>query len=990
MADYYTLLTNAGIAYETACKAAGTPIKLTQISVGDGGEGGVYNPAATATALKREVWRGPLNALFQDEKNPSWLLAEVTIPPDVGGWYVREAGLWTDTGILYAIVKYPESFKPVLANSGSGKEFYIRSIFETSNASLVTLLIDDTVVKATRAWVMSYLAEELGKLDGKQSVRVAATANVVLNGAQQIDGVAVIAGDRVLLPNQTLAKDNGLWIVANGNWIRANDANVSAKVTPGLTVMVEEGTLNGDSLWHLTTNAPITLGTTALTFKMLAGRTGIAAGTYKSLSVDEYGRATAGSNPDTLAGFGIKDSYTKAEVEALIAKASALPVGSIVAFPVDTPPPGFLELDNSVKSSATYPDLSAYLGGKFNKGDEGVGNFRLPEARGEFLRGWDHGRGIDGGRAIGSSQTDTMQNIYGTFDGYLDISTVSGAFTMGNMSRSSAPLNQKDAYHSVVLDASKVARTSAETRPRNIAVMWCIKAWNAPINQGNIDVAALVKEVSRLGSAVPVGAVMAFPTGIVPPGFLELNGSVQSTSTYPDLAAYLGTTYNKGDEGAGNFRLPESRGEFLRGWDHGRGVDPGRAIGSWAPDELKSHVHQVDAPANPSGFGQDKVARGNRSDSNGTPQTTATGGSETRPRSIAVMWCIKAWNAPINQGNIDVAALANEVAQLKSSVPVGAVLSFPTGVVPAGYLELDGSVQSIATYPDLAGYLGTKFNKGDEGAGNFRLPESRGEFLRGWDHGRGVDAGRTIGSWQKATLVAHDAVTSTAQAIQAAASSWKLNPDNSGKSHPVLGGDVASAADYPSAFFSSGEITSPVSLNQAALFTDGHLVGTRPRNLAVMWCIKAWNAPVNQGSIDVAALAPLAQQATEIKQGTAKLATQALTDAGADDTTIVTPKKLRWGFQILKEINGYIIFPSWLGGLIIQWGRVSGNGGTDIATAFPIAFPNGMYSLNATLNYTPGAAVNGYVDVGVSNLTSFYGKHTFPGVTVFHWVAVGS
>lgn len=490
MADYYTLLTNAGIAYETACKAAGVPIKLTQISVGDG-NGAVYNPAATATALKREVWRGPLNALFQDEKNPSWLLAEVTIPPDVGGWYVREAGLWTDTGILYAIVKYPESFKPVLATSGSGKEFYIRSIFETSNASLVTLLIDDTVVKATRAWVMSYLAEELGKLDGKQSVRAAATGNVALNGAQQIDGVAVIAGDRVLLPSQTLAKDNGLWIVANGDWQRATDANSSAKVTPGLTVMVEEGTANGDSLWHLTTNAPITLGTTALTFKMLAGRTGIAAGTYKSLTVDEYGRATAGANPETLAGFGIKDSYTKAEVEALIAKASALPVGSIVAFPVDAPPPGFLELDNSVKSSATYPDLSAYLGGKFNKGDEGVGNFRLPEARGEFLRGWDHGRGVDSNRGVGSYQTDTLQNITGVFDGYLDITSASGVFEKSNLNTAPNPISQRNAYHAVTFDASRVARTSTETRPRNIAVMWCIKAWNASVNQGNIDIAAL-------------------------------------------------------------------------------------------------------------------------------------------------------------------------------------------------------------------------------------------------------------------------------------------------------------------------------------------------------------------------------------------------------------------------------------------------------------------------------------------------------------------
>lgn len=267
MADYYTLLTNAGIAYETACKAAGTPIKLTQISVGDGGEGGVYNPAATATALKHEVWRGPLNALFQDEKNPSWLLAEVTIPPDVGGWYVREAGLWTDTGVLYAIVKYPESFKPVLANSGSGKEFYIRSIFETSNASLVTLLIDDTVVKATRAWVTGYVADELAKLDAKQSVRVATTGNIALKAAQTVDGVAVLAGDRVLVKNQTLSKDNGLYVVANEVWVRAKDADSNLKVTPALTVSVEQGTTQADTIWQLVTDGPVLLGTTALVFQ---------------------------------------------------------------------------------------------------------------------------------------------------------------------------------------------------------------------------------------------------------------------------------------------------------------------------------------------------------------------------------------------------------------------------------------------------------------------------------------------------------------------------------------------------------------------------------------------------------------------------------------------------------------------------------------------------------------------------------------------------
>lgn len=319
MADFYTLLTNAGIAYETACKAAGLPIKLSQISVGDG-NGAVYNPDATAKALKREVWRGPLNALFQDEKNPSWLLAEVTIPADVGGWYVREAGIWTDTGVLYAIVKYPESFKPVLATSGSGKEFYIRSIFETSNASLVTLLIDDTVVKATRAWVVGFLGDELAKLDNKQSVRVVSTANIALSAAQQIDGVAVIAGQRVLVAGQSVAKDNGIYVVANGVWSRSPDAKSGESVTPGLSVIVEEGNAYGGSLWQLISKGPIALGTTPLAFEMLAGRSGVQAGAYSVLTVDKYGRAVRGANPETLAEMGIKDAYTKGEVASMFGK----------------------------------------------------------------------------------------------------------------------------------------------------------------------------------------------------------------------------------------------------------------------------------------------------------------------------------------------------------------------------------------------------------------------------------------------------------------------------------------------------------------------------------------------------------------------------------------------------------------------------------------------------------------------------------------------
>ncbi|MFJ7143301.1 phage tail protein [Pseudomonas protegens] len=212
----------------------------------------------------------------------------------------------------------------------------------------------------------------------------------------------------------------------------------------------------------------------------------------------------------TLAEYGITDAYTKsvtytkAEIEALLKNMSALPVGAMVPFPKGTVPAGFLEVDGSVQSIATYPDLAAYLGTTFNTGGEGAGNFRLPESRGEFLRGWDHGRGVDAGRALGSEQQDALQNITGE----------SSTFPTGN----TAPLNSSGVFKtnarsgvptgiagggawssaSFDFDASRVARTAAETRPRNLAVMWCLKAWNAPVNQGNIDVAALAAEVQKL------------------------------------------------------------------------------------------------------------------------------------------------------------------------------------------------------------------------------------------------------------------------------------------------------------------------------------------------------------------------------------------------------------------------------------------------------------------------------------------------------------
>jgi hypothetical protein len=107
-----------------------------------------------------------------------------------------------------------------------------------------------------------------------------------------------------------------------------------------------------------------------------------------------------------------------------------------------------------------------------------------------------------------------------------------------------------------------------------------------------------------------------------------------------------------------------------------------------------------------------------------------------------------------------------------------------------------------------------------------------------------------------------------------------------------------------------------------------------------MWCIKAWNGPINQGNIDIAALAALAGQATETNLGTARVATQAQVDVGMANDVIVTPKKLRAGFARLLSGNGYIAFPSWLGGLIVQWGSTTIISSTTVVAPLPIEYPN--------------------------------------------------
>ena len=133
-------------------------------------------------------------------------------------------------------------------------------------------------VSAQDAATKAYVDATKQGLDVKDSVRAATTANITLSGTQTIDGVAVIAGDRVLVKDQSTGSQNGIYVVAAGSWARSIDANTSAKVTAGMFAFVEEGSTNGDGGFVLTTNSAIVLDTTAIAFTQFSGAGQITAG----------------------------------------------------------------------------------------------------------------------------------------------------------------------------------------------------------------------------------------------------------------------------------------------------------------------------------------------------------------------------------------------------------------------------------------------------------------------------------------------------------------------------------------------------------------------------------------------------------------------------------------------------------------------------------------------------------------------------------------
>ncbi|MDZ6498993.1 phage tail protein [Escherichia coli] len=423
---YYAILTNQGAARLANATMLGSKLNLTQMAVGDA-NGVLPTPDPAQTKLINQKRIAPLNLLSVDPNNQSQIIAEQIIPENEGGFWIREIGLYDDEGVLIAVANCPETYKPQL-QEGSGRTQTIRMILVVTNTEAITLKIDPSVVLATRKYVDDEVLELKLYVDDQMRNHIAAQDPHTQYAQKH---------------NPTFTGEPKAPTPAAGN--NTTRIATTAFVQAAITALI-----NG---------APATLDT----LKEIA-----AAINNDPKFSTTINNALSGKQPldETLTHLSGKD------VAGLLAylglgEGSALPVGVPVPWPSATPPTGWLKCNGAPFSAEEYPELAKVY--PTNK---------LPDLRGEFIRGWDDGRGIDTSRSLLSSQGDAIRNIIGAlvdvrFNTY---PSDSGAFTTSVIGAASSDSINGGYAKRVTFDASRVVPTANENRPRNIAFNYIVRA----------------------------------------------------------------------------------------------------------------------------------------------------------------------------------------------------------------------------------------------------------------------------------------------------------------------------------------------------------------------------------------------------------------------------------------------------------------------------------------------------------------------------------
>ena len=397
----------------------------------------------TPTALVNEKHRANVSAVTLDPRNNKQIIVELSIPENVGGFFVREMGVFDEQNKLIAYANTPESYKPTL-ESGSGKIQVLRMVLMVSSSNAVTLSVDNSVIFVTRGQLTPHTI-------------TATTANSFdQNGhSHAIDKASTTNAGIVQLTDDTGLDSDKLGLTARAGkklaqWI----ANLQLALNNYIPLKKRSSAVNSDSNENVATSAAVK---TAYDKGVEAKS---AADNAQHSANDGINRANNAKITADAAQRTANDANNNANTRQLKSEL----VGEVAFFARSTPPSGWLKANGAAVSRTTYAALFDAIGTTFGVGD-GRTTFNLPDLRGEFIRGLDDGRNIDGGRGLGTVQVDAIKTHTITvpnsgFEGRVQGSWFYAESGNGNN-------NQRE--NTITYNGEN------ETRPRNVALLACIK-----------------------------------------------------------------------------------------------------------------------------------------------------------------------------------------------------------------------------------------------------------------------------------------------------------------------------------------------------------------------------------------------------------------------------------------------------------------------------------------------------------------------------------
>jgi phage-related tail fiber protein len=467
---YRVIHTNAGLEAMAQAEALGAPITLAEMAVGDGG-GAATTPDAGQLTLVLEQYRGTINRIYKPDPvlRPNAYAVELVVPAAEGGFVLREVGLYDDAGTLFAVGNLPETYKPE-AGEGAFADTIVRIELEVTNADVISIIADPSIAVATRTWVANAVNACMiipGGTTGQILTKAtnACGDTVWANPTDVNVTVSTIEETQTLAASQTVVD----LAVVNTTGLAVYIDGLRLPLEPG----VEGWQPDGSIITRLHLGQAYTAGA-----QLIAVQNEPASDLPDALLQAQ----NLADVPDKALGRANLGVLSVAETK------QRTPAGAVMDFAMSTAPAGWLKCNGAEINRVAYADLFAAIGTAWGAGN-GTTTFRLPDLRGEFRRGWDDGRGIDFGRAFASAQSAAMQtHFHGT--GQFVAETEDNWRVITREWAGTSPARQlygdSDRANPLVLvggvgstrdtgttDAQLVS--GSETRPRNIALLSCIK-----------------------------------------------------------------------------------------------------------------------------------------------------------------------------------------------------------------------------------------------------------------------------------------------------------------------------------------------------------------------------------------------------------------------------------------------------------------------------------------------------------------------------------